>query len=42
MKKSVLLFSLLSGTAFMYPEFTIASGFPNTHKHAGTKARLSV
>ena len=31
MKKSVLLFSLLSGTAFMYPEFTIASGFPLTH-----------
>ena len=31
MKKSVLLFSLLSGTALMYPEFTIASGFPLTH-----------
>ena len=31
MKKSVLMFSLLSGTAFMYPGFSIASGFPLTH-----------
>ena len=31
MKKSVLLFSLLSGTALMFPRLTIASGFLPTH-----------
>ena len=31
MKKSVLMFSLLSGTALMFPKLTIASGFPLTH-----------
>ena len=30
MKKSVLMFSLLSGTALMFPRLTIASGLP-TH-----------
>ena len=28
MKKSVLMFSLLSGTALMFPRLTIASGLP--------------
>ena len=28
MKKSVLMFSLLSGTALMFPKLTIASGLP--------------
>ena len=32
MKKSVLMFSLLSGTALMFPRLTIASGFP-AHTH---------
>ena len=31
MKKSVLLFSLLSGTALMFPRLTIASGILSTH-----------
>ena len=31
MKKSVLMFSLLSGTALMFPKLTIASGFLPTH-----------
>ena len=31
MKKSVLLFSLLSGTALMFPRLTIASGILPTH-----------
>ena len=31
MKKSVLMFSLLSGTALMFPRLTIASGFLPTH-----------
>ena len=31
MKKSVLLFSLLSGTALMFPKLTIASSFLPTH-----------
>ena len=35
MKKSVLMFSLLSGTALMFPRLTIASGFP-THAHTYT------
>ena len=35
MKKSVLMFSLLSGTALMFPRLTIASGFP-THTHTYT------
>ncbi len=35
MKKSVLLISLLSGTALMFPRLTIASGFP-THTHIST------
>ena len=35
MKKSVLMFSLLSGTALMFPRLTIASGFP-THTHIST------
>ena len=35
MKKSVLMFSLLSGTALMFPKLTIASGFP-THTHTYT------
>ena len=35
MKKSVLLFSLLSGTALMFPRLTIASGFP-AHTHTYT------
>ncbi len=35
MKKSVLMFSLLSGTALMFPRLTIASGFP-AHTHTYT------
>ena len=35
MKKSVLMFSLLSGTALMFPRLTIASGLP-THTHTYT------
>ena len=35
MKKSVLMFSLLSGTALMFPRLTIAYGFP-THTHTYT------
>ena len=31
MKKSVLMFSLLSGTALMFPRLTIASGILSTH-----------
>ena len=32
MKKSVLMFSLLSGTAFMLPDLAVASGIFSTHK----------
>ena len=35
MKKSVLMFSLLSGTALMFPRLTIASGLP-AHTHTYT------
>ncbi len=35
MKKSVLMFSLLSGTVLMFPWLTIASGFP-AHTHTYT------
>ena len=32
MKKSVLMFSLLSGTALMLPDLAVASGIFSTHK----------
>ena len=35
MKKSVLMFSLLSGTVLMFPRLTIASGLP-AHTHTYT------
>ena len=41
MKKSVLMFSLLSGTALMFPRLTIASGFP-THTHPNRSPPFSL
>ena len=41
MKKSVLMFSLLSGTALMFPRLTIASGLP-THTHPSRSPPFSL
>ncbi len=41
MKKSVLMFSLLSGTALMFPRLTIASGLP-THTHPNRSPPFSL